>query len=49
MQRTVCNKAWWAGLAAVFLLVSLNALAFGAELDDIQKAIKEKKAKWVAG
>jgi C1A family cysteine protease len=49
MNRTVFNKAWLAGLAAIFLLVSLNALAFGGELDDIQKAIKEKKAKWEAG
>jgi len=49
MNRTVFNKAWWAGLAAIFLLVTLNALAFGGELDDIHKAIKEKKAKWEAG
>jgi C1A family cysteine protease len=49
MKKTVCNKVWLAGLALIFLLVSFNALAFGKELDDIQKAIKEKKAKWVAG
>jgi C1A family cysteine protease len=49
MSRTVFNKAWWAGLAAIFLLVTCNALAFGGELDDIHKAIKEKKAKWEAG
>ena len=49
MKRTVFIKAWWAGLAAIFLLVSLNALAFAGELDDIHKAIKEKNAKWEAG
>jgi C1A family cysteine protease len=49
MNRTVFNRAWLAALAVIFLLVSLNALAFGSELDDIKKAIKEKKAKWEAG
>ena len=49
MNKTVFNKAWRAGLAAIFLLVSLNALAFAGELGDIHKAIKEKNAKWEAG
>ena len=49
MKRTMFSRAWLAGLAVIFLLVSFNALAFGGELDDIQKAIKEKKAKWEAG
>jgi C1A family cysteine protease len=36
-------------LAVIFLLVTCSATAFAGELDDIQKAIKEKKAKWEAG
>lgn len=49
MKRTVFNKAWLAALAVIFSLMSFNALAFGSELDDIKKAIKEKQAKWEAG
>ncbi|MFA5110080.1 MAG: C1 family peptidase [Desulfobaccales bacterium] len=49
MKRTVFNKAWLAGLAVIFSLIAFNALAFGSELSDIKKAIKEKKAKWEAG
>ena len=49
MRKAGLQKNWLAALAAVCVLLLAPALAFGGELDDIQKAIKEKKAKWEAG
>jgi len=49
MKRVVLQKGLFTGWMAIFVLLFLNVLAFGGELEDIQKAIKEKKAKWEAG
>jgi C1A family cysteine protease len=49
MKRTALSKVLSAAVAAICVLLFVNGLAFASELDDINKAIKEKKAKWVAG
>jgi len=49
MKRTALSKVLFAAAAAICVLLFVNGLAFASELDDINKAIKEKKAKWVAG
>jgi len=41
------NKVTWF-LVGIFVL-SLGLVSFGSELEEIQKAIKEKEAKWIAG
>ncbi|MFH1596045.1 MAG: C1 family peptidase [Pseudomonadota bacterium] len=49
MKKTVLKRTLFAAAAAICVLLLANSLAFAKELDDINKAIKEKKAKWVAG
>jgi len=49
MKRTASSRVLFAVVAAICVLLFAHGLVFASELDDIQKAIKEKKAKWVAG
>ena len=49
MKRTALSRVLFSAAAAICVLLFVNGLAFASELDDIKKAIKEKKAKWVAG
>ena len=49
MKRTASSRVLFVAVAAICGLLFANGLAFASEVDDINKAIKEKKAKWVAG
>jgi C1A family cysteine protease len=49
MRKTGLSRVLFVAAAAICMLLFVNVLAFASEVDDINKAIKEKKAKWVAG
>jgi C1A family cysteine protease len=49
MKRTASSRVLFVAVAAICGLLFANGLGFASEADDINKAIKEKKAKWVAG